>query len=74
MAQYYRYVSQNSSDLSDSSKLSDEIDNLIKHIDELYSKEEMLQAMLFAFDTYSESLSRTEMELRANDYIKLLKK
>jgi hypothetical protein len=33
----------------------------------------MGKAIIFSFDTFSEILSRNEMELRANDYIKSLK-
>jgi SpoU rRNA methylase family enzyme len=40
----------------------------------VYSEEEMASAILFAFDTFSETLSRREMELRAKDFIESLKK
>jgi hypothetical protein len=56
-------------------QLTEAIDVILKEQKKLmYSEEDMGRAILFAFDTFSESLSRREMELRAKDFIESLKK
>ncbi len=40
----------------------------------IYTEEDMGKAIIFSFDTFSERLSRNEMELRANKFILSLKK
>jgi antirestriction protein len=40
----------------------------------IYTEEDMGKAIIFSFDTFSEALSRNEMELRANEFIQSLKK
>jgi hypothetical protein len=40
--------------------------------DNRYSEEDMGKTIIFAFDTFSEALSRREIELRANEFIQSL--
>jgi hypothetical protein len=52
-------------------ELGQEVGQVVQ-VERMYSEEDMGKAIIFAFDTFSEALSRREMELRANEFIQSL--